>query len=1048
MKKMIAAVIVVMACVQMYAQGVNQLWGLSKGDGVNTVKHLFSWDSTTNSITNRKTFYPSIFNIVYPNFTIHNEMMYGVADDRIFEWNIETPEVPAVIRAVINHIPNGNLVFWNDKVYGLTQTGGIADSGFLFEWDPSSYSIAEKIAFESTKGSKPLGGLVLLNDKFYGMTAKGGLNNKGVIFEWDPATSTFTKKFDFDGTNGASPNANLTWSGSLFYGVTDSGGVNNAGVLFSWNPVTNTYTKKLDFIAADGKNPCGTLVASGNRLYGMTTNGGTNDLGTIFRWNTDTEIFTKLVDLNATEGGNPKGSMTLYNQKLYANTDVGMFEFDTITTSYLKKYDTKGNVPFNQPVLAGGKLYTASGFDLSECEIMEIDIASNLIKKYGTLTGNYFGGSQGNPMGLEVNGKLYGLMEDGGAERIGMVFTYDPSDYAHPYRGVAFFDWYVSGAFPFGLPSAGMATWGGMWDNGTTFGGFNTQDKTIYVSGNFNEQYDAISYPGGGKVTPWGYMMGSKLIVDPGTGDEFFEAFDLGAGTGEPDLFGFDGKVVGVTDVGGGANNMGYIFSWETPISEEEPRIVNKIDFNGTNGASPNGTFTPLNGKFYGTTRLGGANNKGTLYEWEPVTNTLTTLVHFDGTTTGQVTSPLTVMNGKLYGMRSGGPNNKGMIFEFDPATNQFTNKGVFDGVTNGENSTERLVVMSAGIARSTPGSCVGFPSVTIDATNNNQWVAITDSHGDVLAEIKANGNNLGLLTIQSYVNAGPAREDGQGNVYLDRNITITPAQQPAPGNPVDVRIYIPQSEFDALRNTPGAAIDDINDVAVFKGSENCDNNVQNATPLSTTAETYPHGYILTTSIPSFSSFYFASRTFAVLPLQLLSFSAVAKNNDAELSWTTANEQNVWGFDVERSIDKINFTAAGSVAANNTAGNHNYRFTDAEHKSHGATTIYYRIKIRDKDGKSTYSATIALQLNATKTSIQFYPNPVSNRGSLVINADKSQQVQWRVLDNSGKTVSRNIAQVAKGVVALPVEVSALPKGVYYLDVKGTHFSRLIKFVKQ
>lgn len=1030
------------------AQGVNQLWGLSKGNGTSTVKHLFSWDSTSNTVVNRKTFFPSLFGLIQSKFTIHNGNLFGVTDNGIFEWDLGIPDVPPVIKATINGLPNGNLVSWNNKMYGLTQTGGIADSGFVFEWDISSFSATKKIDFEFTKGSKPLGGLALLNDKFYGMTAKGGANDMGVIFEWDPSTNIFTKKFDFDGTNGASPNGNLTWSGSLFYGVADSGGVNNAGVLFTWDPVANTYTKKFDFIAADGKNPCGTMVATGNRLYGMTTNGGANDLGIIFRWNTDAEAFTKLVDLDATEGGNPKGSMTLYNEKLYANTNLGMIEYDTVANAYVKKYEILSNGPLNYPALSGGKLYSAYEEYLYRGGIAEIDIATNSTQKYVTDNADYFGDGPGVPMGLEANGKLYGLTDDGGALRAGMIFRYDPADYAQPYQGVGFFKWFESGAAPFGRPSAGMTRWGGMWDNGTVFGGYDGPTKSINVNANFNAEYDAISNPTGGKVTNWGYMMGSTLIVDPGTGDEFFEAFDLGAGTGEPDLFGFDGKVIGVTDVGGGANNMGYIFSWDPSIFGDEPRFINKVDFNGTNGASPNGTFTSLNGKFYGTTRLGGANNQGTLYEWDPVTNTLTTLVHFDGTTTGQVSSPLTVMNGKLYGMRSGGPNNKGMIFEFDPATNLFTNKGAFDGTTNGENSTERLVVMAAGIARSAPGSCVGFPSVTIDATNNNKWVPITDSHGDVLAEVKANGNNLGLLTIQSYVNAGPVRADGQGNLYLDRNITITPAQQPAEGNPVDVRLYIPQSEFDALLNTGNAAIEDIDDVAVFKGSENCDNNVQNATPLPTTAETYAHGYVLTTSIPSFSSFYFASRTFEALPLQLLSFAAVEKNNDAELSWTTTNEQNVWGFEVERSIDKTNFTAAGTVAANNTAGNHSYRFTDMGLNSHGVNTIYYRIKLKDKDGKSTYSPTIALQLNATKTSVQFYPNPVSNRGSLVINADKSQQVQWRVLDNTGKTISRNVTQVTKGVVSLPVDAAHLPKGVYYLDVKGQHFSKLVKFVKQ
>jgi trimeric autotransporter adhesin len=42
--------------------------------------------------------------------------------------------------------------------------------------------------------------------------------------------------------------------------------------------------------------------------------------------------------------------------------------------------------------------------------------------------------------------------------------------------------------------------------------------------------------------------------------------------------------------------------------------------------------------------------------------------------------------------------------------------------------------------------------TITIDATNNNLWVPITDSLGNILAEIKANGNNLGTVTSTFYI--------------------------------------------------------------------------------------------------------------------------------------------------------------------------------------------------------------------------------------------------------------------------------------------------------
>ncbi len=60
----------------------------------------------------------------------------------------------------------------------------------------------------------------------------------------------------------------------------------------------------------------------------------------------------------------------------------------------------------------------------------------------------------------------------------------------------------------------------------------------------------------------------------------------------------------------------------------------------------------------------------------------------------------------------------------------------------------------------------LGFPSPT---PNSN-----------IVAEINANGNNLGDVTTSFYINSGAEREIVfNKNLYLDRNITITPTNQP-----------------------------------------------------------------------------------------------------------------------------------------------------------------------------------------------------------------------------------------------------------------------------
>ena len=93
--------------------------------------------------------------------------------------------------------------------------------------------------------------------------------------------------------------------------------------------------------------------------------------------------------------------------------------------------------------------------------------------------------------------------------------------------------------------------------------------------------------------------------------------------------------------------------------------------------------FCELNGKLYATAGGNGFGrfNQGLLYEYNPITNTYTTLYHFGDSVTGEaginggkVMASLTILNGKLYGATSaGGASNLGVLFVFDPTTNVYT---------------------------------------------------------------------------------------------------------------------------------------------------------------------------------------------------------------------------------------------------------------------------------------------------------------------------------------------------------------------------------------
>jgi uncharacterized repeat protein (TIGR03803 family) len=185
----------------------------------------------------------------------------------------------------------------------MTNIGGTAGSGALFEYDISINTFKNLKNFITTDGTGPEGDLLQAsNGKLYGMTRNGGANGDGVLFEFDLTTSTYTKLMDFISVIGRAPTGSLIQAkNAKLYGLTWLGGVNDLGTLFEYDITTNTYTKKFDFDGADhGKSPKGKLIqASNDKFYGTTFQGGLNGLGTLFEYDLATNILTKKQDMGS-----------------------------------------------------------------------------------------------------------------------------------------------------------------------------------------------------------------------------------------------------------------------------------------------------------------------------------------------------------------------------------------------------------------------------------------------------------------------------------------------------------------------------------------------------------------------------------------------------------------------------------------------------------------------------------------------------------------------------------------------------------------------------
>lgn len=194
-------------------------------------------------------------------------------------------------------------------------------------------------------------------------------------------------------------------------------------------------------------------------------------------------------------------------------------------------------------------------------------------------------------------------------------------------------------------------------------------------------------------------------------------------------------------------------------------------------------------------------------------------------------------------------------------------------------------------------------------------------------------------------------------------------------------------------------------------------------------------GSITSTSAPSafnsFSTFTLGDKLSGgnVLPIQLLRFTATPDNNQVNLQWTTSSESNNNYFTIERSPDGNAFDAIAQVATEAPDGTSSvpldYNAVD-RHPLSGRS--YYRLKQTDRDGNSSYSNIVAVELSG-QLPVAIYPNP--SKGAITITGiDRNASTvmtQW--FDLSGKLLTQAMVTAQGGTATLNVNLS---NGLYLL----------------
>ena len=190
------------------------------------------------------------------------------------------------------------------------------------------------------------------------------------------------------------------------------------------------------------------------------------------------------------------------------------------------------------------------------------------------------------------------------------------------------------------------------------------------------------------------------------------------------------------------------------------------------------------------------------------------------------------------------------------------------------------------------------------------------------------------------------------------------------------------------------------------------------------------------------------TRGTAMLPIELISFTAACKDKQVEIKWSTASEINNDFFTVERSADAVNYLPLGTIlGAGNSSTVQNYSFTDVDPLS---GTSFYRIKQTDFNGYTETFPAASISPCVGNGGVSVVIGNGLNNGNIwvSINDGEGQDVLVGITDVLGRRVYLKELRNIPGSYLLNADLQLAP-GVYVVNAAtaSSSFSKKIVVVR-
>ena len=181
------------------------------------------------------------------------------------------------------------------------------------------------------------------------------------------------------------------------------------------------------------------------------------------------------------------------------------------------------------------------------------------------------------------------------------------------------------------------------------------------------------------------------------------------------------------------------------------------------------------------------------------------------------------------------------------------------------------------------------------------------------------------------------------------------------------------------------------------------------------------------------------------LPVELTSFTSSVISNSVKLNWSTSNEQNNSGFEIQKSLVKNKTPEAWSKIGfeegqGNSSSSADYSFED---KNLSSGKYKYRLKQIDFNGNFEFydlSNEVVIGIPASTELMQNYPNPFNPVTNISYRLSENSFVTIKVFDNSGREVKTLLNEFKEaGYFTTEFNGSDLASGIYFYKLTAGNF---------